>query len=180
MALVEAHTATQPSQLATAGRAVHLHVIHALDLPGGMHETLRQGPVVGQQEQPRALQVEPPDRIDPFTELRQQGAHGRPSFGIRERAHDAAGLVERDDPPSGPARDAFAIDGDLVSGGIGTGTELSDHRAVDADSPGTDQLLGAAPRRDAEGTQDLLQPVAQPSRPSSTAGSSPEGAPPLA
>src|SRR6516165_3603785 len=43
-ALVEAHAATQPSQLATAGRAVHLHVIDALDLPGGMHETLRQRP----------------------------------------------------------------------------------------------------------------------------------------
>src|SRR5262249_54040241 len=58
------------------------------------------------------------------------------------------------------------------------GTELPDHRAVDADAPGTDQLLGAAPRRHAERAQDLLQPVAQPSRPSSTAGSAPDRASP--
>jgi hypothetical protein len=172
-ALVEAHAAAQPSQLATAGRAVHLHVIDALDLPGGMHEALREGAVVRQQEQAGALQVEAPDRIDPLTELRHQRAHRGPSLWIGERAHDAAGLVQRDGPPSGPARDALAVDGDHVAGGIGTGPELPDHRAVDADAPGADQVLGTAPRRHAEGAQDLLQPVAQPSRPSSAAGSSP-------
>jgi hypothetical protein len=175
-ALVEAHAATQPSQLATAGRAVHLHVIDTLDLPAGMHETLRKSTVVRQQEQAGALQIEPPDRINALTELRHQRPHRRPSLRVRERADDAAGLVQRDGPPGGPARDALAVDGDHVADRIGTGTELPDHRAVDTDAPGTDQLLGAAPRRHAEGAQDLLQPVAQPSRPSSTAGPSPDWA----
>ena len=164
-AVFEGDALPEPAQLAAAGRSVHLHVIDALDLASGVHEPVGQSTVVGEEQEPAALEIEPADRIEPLAEVGHERAYGEPALRIGERADDAAGLVERDGPPRGPAPEALSIHGDLVALRVGARAELVDHLAVDADASGPDQLLGVTSGRHAEGAEDLLQPLAQPSCP---------------
>ena len=70
-ALLEAHTATQSPEHAAVGRAVHLHLIDALDAVSRMRQALRQGAVVGEQEQAAALEVQAADRVQVLVHVRE-------------------------------------------------------------------------------------------------------------
>jgi hypothetical protein len=143
--VVETEAAPQPPEFATARRAVHLHVVHALDLPCGMHQALGQGAIAGEKEQPGTLEVEAADRVDPLAELRYERADRRPPFGVRERADDPPRLVQHDRARSPAAADALAVDGDLVARGVGARPQLLHDRPVDADAAGPNQLFRPAP-----------------------------------
>jgi hypothetical protein len=141
-AVVEANAAPEASERPAVGGAMHLHLVHALDRARRMHETVRQGAVVREEQEAAALEVEAADRIDAGPQTRDEVAHGRPALRIGQRADDAAGLVQGDRPRPGGSRQALAVDGDLVPGGIRARPELADHRAVDGDATRADQRFG--------------------------------------
>jgi hypothetical protein len=125
-----------------------------------MQQPFRQSPVVRQQHQTGALQVETPDGIHPLAHVRDQIRYRRPALWIAERRHDTARLVECDRLWRA-APDALAVDRDLVLRRIGPTAELANDGAIDADPPISDQRFGGAPRRDPRRAQNLLQSVGQ-------------------
>jgi len=162
-AVVQADTPAKPAECASVWYAMHLHVIDALDAVRRMQQAVRQRAVVRQEQQAAALEVESTDGINALAELGEQLPHGRAPLRIGQRADDAARLVQHDGARWRAPRKPLPVECDLVPQRIGACSQLADHRAVHAHAPGTDQLLGVAPRGDAEPAQDLLQALGQPS-----------------
>ena len=127
-----------------------------------MHQALRQRAVVGEQQQPGALQVEPADRIDALGDLRQQRAHRRAALRIGQRADHAARLVQEDGADRRRRCASARRRAPRPSTRrVGARPELVHHHAVDADAAG--RISSSAARRDAhaDGAQELLQPLGQ-------------------
>src|SRR4029453_15318077 len=90
-ALFEANTAAEPAERPGVRGAVPLDVIHPLDAAPGMEEAVGQGAIVGQQEQPAALEIESADRIDPLAQLGEEVPAGGPAFGDGQGAASPRG-----------------------------------------------------------------------------------------
>ena len=74
---------------------VERHLIDLLLAVGGMRELLGQVAVVGEEQQPEAVLVEAPHRIDPLRAGPLDQLHDRlAGMRIVERGHVALGLVE--------------------------------------------------------------------------------------
>ena len=77
-----------------------------------MRHALGEVAVVGQDDQPFGVVVEPADRIEVALDAgaRQQIDHGRPPLRIGARAHHAGRLVHEQVAPLGRPLEAPAID----------------------------------------------------------------------
>src|SRR5205823_2840176 len=111
----------------------------------GQFERTRQPAVIGQQQQPLGVEVEPADRDQPRQSFRQIVEHGRPPFGIGMRGHQAARLVIHEQPRPLARRQHLAVDRDHVIGGDVERRRIDD-AAVDGDSALRDPFLGIAAR----------------------------------
>jgi len=157
---LDPHAAAHPVQAVLGRFAAHAGVVLPFDLVLRVEQLLGEGSVVGQQQQPFGVVVQPPHRVDVFGDLRQQVEHGGAPLGVLPRRHVAAGLVEQDVAmPAGDA-DALAVDADVVAAGLGPRPELEDGGAVHRDPALRDERLGRAPRGDARRREDLLKPFA--------------------
>ena len=157
LAVLEPDAAPQPDDRFVGRRPAHLRDVDTRDGMAGMEECRRQRPVVRQEQHPRRIEIEPADREEALARLGDQPRDRRPPFGILERAHHAARLVERDRPPTPWRRDALPVDGDDVGAKIGADAELAHHDAVHRDATRRDERLGVAPGGDARPTEQLLQ-----------------------
>ena len=61
---------------------------------GGMHEPMREVAVVGQEQQPFTVGVEPPDVEEPLRPVGDEIAHGRPAACVTHRAEHTPRLVQ--------------------------------------------------------------------------------------
>ena len=159
---LETDAAAHAPEHAAVGRAVHLHLVDALDAASRVHQALGQGAVVGEEKQAAALQVQATDRIQPLVHVREQITHRGTALGVGQRAHHATRLVDHDGTAARAWRELLAVDGDGVADAIGTDAQLADHLAVHADASSEDERFGLAARGRAECAQDLLQAFAQP------------------
>lgn len=140
-------------------RSAQAHAILALDLARGMHEPVSELAIIGEQQQPRCVHVEPADD-DPSTAVRgrQPLEHGRPVLGIAARGHFSHRLVINEHLGAGRAPveiEPFPVEADGVVGrpAIAETCDL----AVDRDPPGADPLLDAAARSVPRTCEKLLQ-----------------------
>ena len=148
---LDAHAAAHPVQAVLGGFASQARVVLPFDLVLRMEQLLGEGTVVGEQEQPFRVVVQPPHRVDVLGDVRQQVEHGGTPLGILPRRHVSAGLVEQDVAmPAGDA-DALAVDADVVAAGFGPRAQLKHRRAVHRDAALRDERFGGAPRGHAGG-----------------------------
>src|SRR5262249_62341256 len=74
--------------------SLHKDVIDAANTVPGMCQLKRQGAVVGQEEEPFDVEVEPSDRMEPGPDLRDEIEHARPPARVLASGEEASGLVE--------------------------------------------------------------------------------------
>jgi hypothetical protein len=101
--VVEPDAAAEPYDGGLRRHAAHLRVVDARDRLSRVQEPRREAPVVREQQQPRRIHVEAPDRMQALADAVQEAAHGRAPLGVLERGDDTAGLVEHDRPPLAPS-----------------------------------------------------------------------------
>lgn len=124
-----------------------------------MGHRLDERAVVGEQNQPLAVGVEPPDGNEPHAlRNRDELNHGLLGEPIAHRADDALGFVEREVVAPGRNRKRLPIDVDFIRREIDFGSRRRHDRAVDGDPPGGDQSFGLTPRRHPGVRQGFLKP----------------------
>jgi len=131
---VDRHTPAQAIERRLVGHAADAHVVFPFHLVTRVEQALGQRTVVGQQQQALGVVIEPPDRIDVLTDLRQQIEDRRSTLRVLPRRHIPPRLVEQDVPVMGGDPDPLAIDADVVVPGIGLRAEFQNRLAVDADA----------------------------------------------
>src|SRR6478752_7334250 len=113
--VVECHALAQALERAVLDEpALHLGDIRARDLVARVHQPVGELAVVGEQDQPRRVRVEPADRVQPDAAVHQVGDHGAPMRVLHSR-DDAGGLVDHVDDVLGLERDGLPVDLDLVA-----------------------------------------------------------------
>ena len=148
--------ALQPLERLRLGHPVDLGVVDAGHLVARVGDALREGSVVGQQDQALGRHVEPPDREEPG-EVGDEVHHRRPPRGVLPRGDDAAGLVEDEVHVGLRCLHPDAVHAHVVRGEVGLRPELAHVLAVHRDPALQHQLLGPAPRGEAGPGQDLLE-----------------------
>jgi hypothetical protein len=131
-------------------------VVDATDTVPGMGEMEREGTIVGQEEEPLGVEIEPPHRVEANAELRHEVEHERPPPQILTGGEEPRGLVQKHVALRLGSRKRPPVDLDAVPFGVGVGTELCHEHAVDADPALHDQPLGGPPRRDARFGDELV------------------------
>ena len=116
------------------GHAQHLRLVYALDLMPGMRQRGGEVAVVGENQQPFGIEVEPSDGIHVLADAFQQIENRGPVFGIRSGRHVTARLVEKKIAVLLRALDTALIDANVVDVGVGFRAELGDGGAVDRDA----------------------------------------------
>ena len=125
-----------------------------------VQDALHPCPVVGEEQQSLAVEVQPPDRINARPAVRHQLRRRGPSPLVAERGDIAARLIEHQVDSPLRRRERHAVHADRIRFRVGA---LSDRRglAVDAHAPRGDPFLrrpaGAQPRRGNQLLQTLCQ-----------------------
>jgi hypothetical protein len=114
-----------------------------------------QRAVIGEQQQPLGVEIQPADGDDARHIVRQRVEHGRASLGIAMRGYAAFRLVVTPQPHALGSGQTRAVHGDFVARRHvhGCAGELL---AVERDAALRDQALGVAARTDA-GPRDHLR-----------------------
>ncbi len=149
----------QPLDIVRVGHAEHVHFVDARARRGSGWVSVRgELAVVGQQQQPFGIEVEPADRIDVLADAARadrspSAAAPDPIASSRSRAAcSAAGSdAARAILTRRPSTRMSSCDGSALVPSSRTVVAVHGHAALEH------QLLGRAPRRDAGLRQDLLQ-----------------------
>src|SRR6185312_9658846 len=124
--------------------------------PAGIRQFQHTGEptIIGEQQKPLGVEIEPSDRDQPWQAFRQIVEHGRPPLGVGMRRHQSPGLVIEKQPRAFARRQRLSIDHDHVVGGDVERRRVDD-AAVDGDAALRDHLLGIAARGKARARQCL-------------------------
>ncbi len=161
--VLQHHPGLQPLDHLVVDLAAHTYRVFPVHFVRGVHQTIGQLTVSGEQQQPRRVDIEPA-YIDPAALLGTWQAieHRRAAFGVVAGADLAVGLVVDQHTPHHLAGffalEQAAIDRDGVMG-IDTLAECG-NRAIDLDAALDDPLFDVATRRDAQTGKDFLQLLA--------------------
>jgi len=145
---------------AVVGNAPYSNVILAAEAVTRVSQLLGKRAITRQEQQSLRVVVQPSDRIHVFTHAaggEQVDDRGAP-LGIGSRRDVAARFIEQDVAPPRRCLDPSSVDSDIVGVRICLGTEFVHRLAVHRDPSLSDQGLGRAPRREAGGGKDFLQP----------------------
>ena len=137
------------------GVAINQGPIRFLDAKPRVREQIRQGAVVGDQNQTFAGPIEPSDGKNSLVRWNQID-HPRPAARIVIRRHDTDRLVD-DIVQTLRPRQRHAIHSDFLVNGINPRSELHDGLPIHFDPSGHDQLFALAPTRDPGRRQNFLQ-----------------------
>ena len=110
------HTLLELLQRLFLDVAIGPHAVASDPAGGGKLEEARQLAIIGQQQQALGVEIEPADRDQPRQAIGQIIEHRRPSFGIGVGGHQAARLVEHEQPRALARWQRLAVDGDHVIG----------------------------------------------------------------
>lgn len=126
-----------------------------LDLITGVSDTLRQLPIVGQEEQALGLRVQPADAKEPAKFQWKQIKNSVASVNIFASADEASGLMQH----NGNRRldvDKSAIDLNVIAWSRLDG-EVCANLPINRHSAGRDQLVASPPRADAGGGEVAIE-----------------------
>ena len=95
---VDLDAAAQPVELRLRDAAERAHAV--APQPGGLRQLqhAREPAVIGEQQQPLGVEVEPADADEPRQVLRQRAEDGRPALVVGVRGEEAARLVVEEEP----------------------------------------------------------------------------------
>jgi hypothetical protein len=119
------------------------NVILLVQSVSGVHHAIRDIAVIGQQQQPLGIAIEPANRVDAFRNLDQIHDGAAISF-IFDGSDVAAGFVQQDVARALRFQN-LAVDSNDRANWIGFRSQFGDHLAIDIDPTGTNQFLGVAP-----------------------------------
>src|SRR5271169_134289 len=139
------HALAQRIELRLQDLAMGAHAIASQPTGGGELEYAREPAVVGEQQQTFGVDVESADRYYARQIFRQRIEDGSTPLGVARGRHQAARLVEEEQPSSLGRAQRLAVDAHVVVGADVEGGAFED-RAVDADPPRLDPGLGVAAR----------------------------------
>ncbi len=144
----------QRGEILRLGRAVHAHAIAPEPAALRQLQGARQRAVVGEQQQPLGIEVEPSDRNDARHVLGQMREHGLAPALVLVRGDEALGLVIAPEARALPLGDGLAVDPDVVVVGD-IGRRAGEHRPGDADAARQNPALGLAARAHARARDEL-------------------------
>ena len=125
----------------------HLHQIGLRDVIAGMQEPLRQRPIVGEQEQPLGIVIQPAHRNDARLDPAQKLPHRETALLPRtfERGQHTPGLVEHHIGLGRGWLEVASVHLHMVAGRVHLEAHLRSNPAVDGHAPLADQLFRLAP-----------------------------------
>ena len=157
---LELDAARQPLDHARRRHAIHAHAVHLLDSVPRMHEVMGELTVVGEQQQPARVGVEPAHRKHPRAGRQELGDRAA-LLGIVQRADHADRLVEHEVAERGARRQRTPAHGDAIAVRLHLGARLGDHAAVHLHRAFLDQRVALAPRAEPALRQELVEADAQ-------------------
>ena len=158
---VDGDAVAQPVELILRHPAMGAHAIAAQPAGRRQFERAREPAVVGEQQQPLGVEVEPADADEARQVLGQDSEDGGAAAGIGVRGHQAARLVIEKEPRALARRQRLPVDGDAVRRRH-VARRRGDHLAVDRHPPGRDPGLGLAARGEPGAGHDLGDALAVP------------------
>lgn len=154
-ATVDRHPVADPLQCLLARPREGQDVVLLVELVAGVHHPVGDIAVVGQEQEPLGVAVEPADRKDALPHVDE--VHDRPPVALVADGRDVAAWLVEQDVPGLLGSEELAVDPEEGGAGIDLGAELGDDLAVDRDPPGANHLLGGAARSHPAGRHHALQ-----------------------
>ncbi len=124
-----------------------------------MENALGEIPVIGEEERPLRLKVEPSD-VEKGIDAGKVVPEGRPAFRIEEGGDDALGLVEEKEEGLWLPGQRTSIDKDHLVLGVDPCPGFGDNLSVHRDRARRNQLLGLSPGGNSPMGEDLVEPEA--------------------
>jgi hypothetical protein len=93
--IVKRHALTESFQRLLANRALDSGAIHFRDPEPGMGEPVSEFAVIGEQQKPLAVPVQPAHRVHSFLHIAYQFNDGRAMLRVMNRRQEAFGLVQQ-------------------------------------------------------------------------------------
>src|SRR5208283_868906 len=156
---LDGHPAGQRGECGRVHRAVHARAVAAQPAGGRQFQPSGERAVVGQQQQPLAVEVEPADADDAGHAGRQAFEHGRAALRVAMRRHQPGRLVVAPQPCALRRVDDGTVDDDDVAGRDERRGMLDDG-VVELDAALGQQAFGIAPARDTRAGQPFGDPLA--------------------
>ena len=153
--IIEHDAVLQPADFPLVGYALYLHQINLRMLMFGMQEALGQRAVVGQQQQPFAVMIQPSDDKEPFGHFDQFFPGG--VAGTQVDPGEIPGRLVQHHVTQTLRVKRFAVDAHIRSRRISLCAELGHNTTVNRHPTGDDQRLTCAPRSQASLSQDFLE-----------------------
>lgn len=155
----EVETATNLVEDLVFDPPLHGDVVPLVNPVSRVGQSVGEIAVVGEQQQPRALEVETPHAEEPALRRMIDEIEGElPSLGILGRADVALGLEQHDVVVSTPLLDSATVYSDVVGFGVHEAWKALNDGAVHGDRTVLDECFGGSTRCDARVGQDLLDP----------------------
>jgi len=149
----------QAADLGFVQRTAHRELVDFLKVVARVGQTVGEVAVVGQQQQPRRVHVQPAHGKEPDARRVVHQVHGPPPpVVVGVRADDAPGLEQQHVDLADLGLDPAPLDGDAIAGGVYPGRRGRDRRAVDRDGPLGDEPLARPARGDACVGERLVKP----------------------
>ena len=134
--------------------AMGTHAVAPQPAGVGQLQRARKPAVIGKQQEPLGVEVEPADADQSRQAFRQIVEHRRPPLGIVMGSHQPARLVIEEQPRALARRQRLAVDRNHVIGGDVERRRVDD-AAVDGDAAGRHHFLGIAARGEPGAGQHL-------------------------
>ena len=141
-AVSQTHAVFQFGQHARPTRAGQLGMVGPGDLIARMQQAGGQLAVIGQQQQPGRVIVEPTDRKDALADLAEQLTDRWSPFRVGQGADHTGRFVEQKIQPRRVEGDGLAVNNNGVASGVCGRSQPGDRLAVDLDLAGLNQCLG--------------------------------------
>jgi hypothetical protein len=156
LAVFQLYPPTQCSQGLSPRLASDEDFVFTLVSVAGMGESLREGAIVGQKQQPFAFQIQSTHGIDPLRHGKQVHYRGSP-VGVMGGGEVARRLVQDKVDWRGGGCQGLAVHDNVVVQWIYPGAQLGDDLAVDPHPSLADQFFTGAPGTDATARHCFLQ-----------------------
>src|SRR5439155_809034 len=148
-AVVELDALAQAADRVVADRPPrHAGSVGLGHLEARVGQPVRELAVVGEQDQPGAVGVQAPDRVQPPRAARSQLDDGGPGVGVARRGDHAPGLVHRVDDALARRAQRLAVERDAARV-VDVARRVGDDLPAHADPSRADDVLGGAPGGDA-------------------------------
>src|SRR5215472_8060525 len=153
----DGYAVPQPLERLPRRPSADLHVVRFRNVRGRTCQSLRQLPIVGQQQQSLARIVQTPDRIQSFSLLSEQFHHRWASLRVARRRDVPLRLVQQQVNALLRRLHRCAVHTNAIVRRVGFRPKLRHGLSIHRDPPCADQLLRLPTRSDSGSSQDFLQ-----------------------